>query len=76
MKKSRNTTRKPILGRDIRSVDTNLFKLGTALIVLRGLNILKVLSDLRFGTPGKNDMIPITTTIKSRTFHAVLRYDF
>ena len=74
--KSKKTTRKPILGRDARRVYTNRFKLGTALIVLKGLKILNVLSDLRFGTAGKNDIIPTPTTIKSRMFHMFLRYEF
>lgn len=69
IKKNMKETRYPICGKDISKVATSLFMLGTAFILLRGLKTLIVLNDLRLGTFGMRDIIPMITTIKSRTFH-------
>ncbi len=62
-----------MFGRDLSNVATNLFMLGTALILLSGLKSLIFLIDLRFGTLGKRDITPTITTMKSNMFHGSLR---
>ena len=62
-------------GRDLRSVTTSRFMLGTALILLKGLKSLIFLIDFRFGTVGINEIRPTITTIKSRMFHGSLKYE-
>lgn len=70
--KRRNDTRNPIFGNDFNRIITNLFMLGTALMLRSGLNTLIVLRALRFGMLGKRDKIPMITTIKSKTFQGFL----
>lgn len=57
-------------------VYTRRFIEGTALMLLRGLKTLIILKDFRFGKSGINEIIPITTTMKSITFQGSLKYDF
>jgi len=57
----------------MRRVATSRFIDGTALILLKGLNILSILSDFKFGKSGMSEMIPITTTTKSMTFQGSLK---
>jgi hypothetical protein len=68
IKKIMNETRYPILGKDRSNVATRRFILGTALILLRGLNTRMVLKDFRFGNEGIIDIKLIITTVKSRIF--------
>ncbi len=62
-----------MFGKDFSKVWTSLFILGTALMLLKGLNSLIFLIDLRFGTLGIKDNNPTITTIKSSTFHGSLK---
>ena len=68
IKKRTNITRYPIYGRDKSSVLVSLLRLGTILILLRGLRTLRVLRDLRLGTEGISWIMPTITIEKSKTF--------
>ena len=72
----KNITTEPSLGIDMNSVDTSIRILGIALIDLKGLKTRKTLSDFRLGTLGKNSTNDTKTTIKSKTFHPSLIYEF
>lgn len=74
--KNKKTTTDPSSGSEINNVDTRRLILGIALIDLSGLKTLNVLSALKFGTLGTRSIIPTMATMKSKTFHASLRYEF
>jgi hypothetical protein len=73
MKNRRKISRYPILGRDFNSVETSLFMLGTAFILLNGLKSRIFLILLRFGTDGIREIRPTHTVRKSRIFHGSLK---
>ena len=73
MKNNSKDATYPILGKDLISVATCLFMLGTAFMLLNGLKIRITLNDFKFGTSGIKEMRPIMTTTKSRMFHPSLR---